>query len=100
MTIGSDERRRLLELVLERRGLAAEEELRPREGDVPAPLSPAQERLWFLARLYPGSPMYNVHGAIRFTGPLDVAALDRALAAVVERHEALRTRCALDGEAA
>ncbi|MEW5926854.1 MAG: non-ribosomal peptide synthase/polyketide synthase [Gemmatimonadota bacterium] len=56
-----------------------------------APLSFAQERLWFLDRLQPGSAAYNLAGAVRLRGPLDAAALRRSLAETVRRHEALRT---------
>ena len=59
--------------------------------DRPLPLSPAQERLWFLDRMVPGSPVYNVSRELRLSGPLDVEALGRALTEVVRRHEALRT---------
>ncbi|HEX5720085.1 MAG TPA: amino acid adenylation domain-containing protein, partial [Thermoanaerobaculia bacterium] len=62
--------------------------VRPEE--VP-PLSFAQERLWFLSELEPGSPLYNLPAAIRMRGALDPAALAGALQAVVRRHEALRT---------
>ena len=56
-----------------------------------APLSFAQERLWFLDQLVPGSTVYNITRAIALDGPLDPAALERAAAGVVRRHEALRT---------
>ncbi|MEW5926734.1 MAG: amino acid adenylation domain-containing protein [Gemmatimonadota bacterium] len=55
------------------------------------PLSFAQERLWFLDRMQPGSTFYNVASALRLTGALDAEALERALGEVVRRHEALRT---------
>ncbi|WP_375773024.1 amino acid adenylation domain-containing protein [Archangium gephyra] len=55
------------------------------------PLSFAQQRLWFLEQLAPGSFAYNVPWFARLTGPLDVAALERSLLALVQRHEALRT---------
>jgi acyl carrier protein len=56
-----------------------------------APLSFAQERLWFLDRLEPGGALYNLPAALRLTGRLDVAAFGRSLAEIVRRHEALRT---------
>ncbi|HEX3554229.1 MAG TPA: amino acid adenylation domain-containing protein, partial [Thermoanaerobaculia bacterium] len=56
------------------------------------PLSFAQERLWFLDRLQPGSVQYNIAHALRILGGLDVAALAAALAGVVQRHEVLRSR--------
>ncbi|HEU4558161.1 MAG TPA: amino acid adenylation domain-containing protein, partial [Longimicrobium sp.] len=55
------------------------------------PASYAQERLWFLDRLEPGSSTYNVPVAWRLGGALDSAALERALGEIVRRHEVLRT---------
>ncbi len=54
-------------------------------------LSFAQERLWFLDQLEPGDPTYVVPLAVRIEGPLDIDALGRAIAALVDRHEILRT---------
>ncbi len=56
-----------------------------------APLSFAQERLWFFDRLAPGSIAYNLPTAFHLRGPLAPAALAAALAEIVRRHEALRT---------
>jgi amino acid adenylation domain-containing protein len=69
----------------------------PRQG-MPA-LSFAQQRLWFLDRLAPESPLYNVPSAYRLAGPLAPAALAAGLCEIVRRHEALRTRFVeVDGE--
>jgi amino acid adenylation domain-containing protein len=62
------------------------------------PLSFAQQRLWFLEQLVPGLPLYNMAGFVRFTGPLNRQAVRQCLAAVVERHEALRTTFATVNE--
>jgi aspartate racemase len=68
----------------------------PRDGDVP--LSFAQQRLWFIDQLEPGSALYNVPKAFRFRGALDVASLERSLNEIVRRHEVLRTTfSAVDG---
>ena len=55
------------------------------------PLSFAQQRLWFLDQLEPGTSLYNIHRATRLNGPLNVSALQQTLDAIVDRHEALRT---------
>ncbi len=57
----------------------------------PIPLSFAQERLWFLDRLEPGSAAYNVPAAVRLTGRLDTAALAASFAGIARRHAVLRT---------
>ncbi len=57
----------------------------------PAPLSFAQQRLWFLDQFEPGSTEYLTWWGVRLSGPLDVAALNRALNALVVRHGSLRT---------
>ncbi|HEY6226058.1 MAG TPA: condensation domain-containing protein, partial [Verrucomicrobiae bacterium] len=55
------------------------------------PLSSGQERLWFLDRLEPNSPLYNIPTALRLSGELNQEALRDALNEIVRRHEALRT---------
>ncbi|WP_163997839.1 non-ribosomal peptide synthase/polyketide synthase, partial [Pyxidicoccus caerfyrddinensis] len=56
-----------------------------------APVSFAQERMWFQERLNPGSAAFNVPISVRLSGELNVDALRRALQELVQRHEALRT---------
>src|SRR6185503_2360395 len=62
----------------------------PVSRDQVLPLSLAQQRIWFLQRLE-GGGAYNIPLALRLGGRLDAAALERALAAVIARHELLRT---------
>ncbi|HWF02570.1 MAG TPA: amino acid adenylation domain-containing protein, partial [Candidatus Angelobacter sp.] len=65
-----------------------EERVREKNG---FPVSFAQERLWFLEKMEPGSPLYNIAGAVRFKGDLDRKALKWGLKEIVRRHEILRT---------
>ncbi|WP_339494068.1 non-ribosomal peptide synthase/polyketide synthase [Pseudomonas sp. EA_35y_Pfl1_P108] len=66
--------------------------------DQPLALSFAQERQWFLWQLDPTSAAYHVPSALHLRGRLDVAALEQALQALVQRHEPLRTTFEEDGE--
>ncbi|WP_440262019.1 amino acid adenylation domain-containing protein, partial [Dyella sp.] len=59
-------------------------------GQEEAPLSYAQQRLWFIDRLEGGSVQYNLPGVFRLSGALDEAALRTALAGLLERHAVLR----------
>src|SRR5215213_423074 len=68
-----------------------------RDGD--PPLSFAQQGLWFLDRMKPGTTAYNISTAVRLTGWLNVETLGRSLEEIVRRHEVLRTTfAAVDGE--
>jgi amino acid adenylation domain-containing protein len=70
-----------------------------RDPGLPCPLSPAQERIWFMEQVKAGEPAYNEAEAVRLKGKLDVAALERAFNLMIERHEILRTTIeARDGE--
>jgi amino acid adenylation domain-containing protein len=87
----SPAKRRLL-LKMRREQAEADPRRIPRRAPgAPAPLSFAQQRLWFIDQLQPGSTAYNVPAALRLRGALDARTLRRALAALVRRHEALRT---------
>ncbi|WP_338885886.1 non-ribosomal peptide synthase/polyketide synthase [Rhodococcus sovatensis] len=65
--------------------------LEARERPDRIPLSPAQQRMWFLNRFDPSTAVYNLPFTVRLTGKLDVDALSAAFADVVRRHETLRT---------
>ncbi|HEX7239442.1 MAG TPA: amino acid adenylation domain-containing protein, partial [Longimicrobiaceae bacterium] len=69
----------------------------PRTG--PLPPSFAQQRLWLVDRIEPGSAAYNMPFTLRLRGPLDAAALRAGLDELVRRHEALRTTFAEAGGA-
>jgi amino acid adenylation domain-containing protein len=62
----------------------------PLQGREEAPASFAQERLWFLDRMEPGSPFYNIPAALRLAGDLNVPALARSLHEIRRRHAVLR----------
>ena len=93
---------RLLQLLL--RGDEAEPRIEPQPrtaGDQPvlAPATAAQRRLWFIDRLEGQSSAYHIPLGVRLRGSLDCRLLQRALDAVVRRHETLRTTLTeIDGE--
>src|SRR5215217_8796674 len=64
----------------------------PRTGDIP--VSFAQQRIWFLDQLTPGTAAYNFGQAIRISGALDIPSLQRSFNEIVRRHESLRTNFA------
>jgi natural product biosynthesis luciferase-like monooxygenase protein/amino acid adenylation domain-containing protein len=97
----SPAKRALLEAMLREQGVAAPTATTiPPHGGGPAPLSFAQQRLWFVDRLNPGLATYNVPVSLRLEGPLDTDAFSRAVDEVVRRHDVLRTviRTGDDGE--
>ncbi len=65
--------------------------MHPMPRDRVIPLSLAQERLWFLDQLQPGSAAYNIPAALRLQGLLNVVALEQSLSAIRRRHEILHT---------
>src|SRR5205085_7482679 len=74
--------------------------LRPQPRGGPLPLSFAQQRLWFLDRLTSAAANYLISVPLHLTGSLDLRALAQSFAALVARHETLRTTFALlDGQA-
>jgi amino acid adenylation domain-containing protein len=88
----TDKRQRLLELLMQPQSSARPaERITPRRSRLPPQLSFAQQRLWFLDKLVPGSPFYNLPAAIRIEAGLDLGALHWTLNEITRRHEVLRT---------
>ncbi|WP_344024386.1 amino acid adenylation domain-containing protein [Pseudonocardia kongjuensis] len=81
----------LARLAAGRAGAPRRPALRRRPRPERLPLSPAQERLWFLHRMQGASATDNVPFVARLTGPVDADALRAALADLTARHEVLRT---------
>ncbi len=78
-------------------GLVTPEAVIPRvQGRATYPLSPAQQRIWFMQKLHEGGQVYVIPFAARLRGPVDAVALQKALTLLEERHDALRLRVALD----
>jgi amino acid adenylation domain-containing protein len=88
------DKRRAFRKALGDRGIAAARLPIVALADAPAqaPLSFAQERLWFLWRLDPASPAYNISTAVHLAGRLSVPAVRAAIDGLVSRHDVLRTR--------
>ncbi len=87
------EKRAVLEMMLLEQGVdLSQMPILPRSGDEESfPLSFAQQRLWFLDQLEPGSPLYNICSPVRINGALNVEALRRAFELIIQKHEVLRT---------
>jgi amino acid adenylation domain-containing protein len=89
----SPEKRRLAQNLLQQRGLTPK--YRPaiptRTSTGPAPLSFAQQRLWYHEQLHPGSALYNTPIVLELHGELNIEALADAFGQIIERHEVLRT---------
>ncbi|QNE17016.1 amino acid adenylation domain-containing protein [Kribbella qitaiheensis] len=78
---------------------AHDDRMPPAHRGAVVPMSLAQRRLWFLADFAPGGTEYYTGVGVRLSGPLDLAALENAFAALVARHESLRTTFAeVDGD--
>ena len=89
----SGKKRAILEALLREQGIgeAKAERIPRRIESGPAPLSFAQQRMWFLDQLEPESPLYNIHMGVELSGPLNVSVLQRSIAEILRRHESLRT---------
>ena len=93
LTSLSPGKRKLLNALLEKKGIRSlpRRTIPRRKTSDAAIASFLQEGLWFLDRFDPGKPTYNVPGATRLRGPLDLPALEKTLSEIIRRHEALRT---------
>ena len=97
----SPQRRAVLERLLRERNSPTQSlaQIFPRIGAGPVPLSYAQQRLWFLDQLMPGTNLFNLSLAHRIADQVDPAVLESSLNEIVRRHEALRTTFrAVNGE--
>ncbi|MGE5659089.1 MAG: condensation domain-containing protein [Actinomycetota bacterium] len=97
----SPEKRALLLKALRKEAVAAEKSqgIPRRSQQNSAPLSFAQQRLWFLEQLSPGNAAYNLPAAVRLKGQLNLPALQKTFNEIVRRHEVLRTAFAeVDGQ--
>ncbi len=91
MSALSLQKKELLALLLEREGIKPLATIPAKENGLPAPLSFAQQRLWFLQQMYPDTSAYNIPQVWQLIGDLNVDALSRSLNEVIRRHEILRT---------
>jgi amino acid adenylation domain-containing protein len=96
-----EQRRELTRLLLAEAGLRRPDSAAVRDAhapgggaaaSVPAPLTAAENRMWFLRYLRPDDMAYNLCGGIRLSGVLDLAALDTAVTGLTAAHDILRTR--------
>ncbi|MFE2866962.1 amino acid adenylation domain-containing protein [Embleya sp. NPDC059259] len=84
-------KRALLEQRLRRSATAAPPSIPRLPEGAEVPLSFAQIPLWFMENLTPGTAAYTIPLALRLRGRLDEDALERALQALLTRHDSLRT---------
>ncbi|MDG9931269.1 MULTISPECIES: amino acid adenylation domain-containing protein, partial [unclassified Pseudomonas] len=96
----SSKERKALAALLKRQGvnLYGVTPISPREKGERLTLSYAQQRQWFLWQLEPDSAAYHISLALRLKGQLDLQALQRSFAALIHRHESLRTTFREEGE--
>jgi surfactin family lipopeptide synthetase A len=91
--LSEQQRRQLLEAYIQARPKAARETTREgkRVAGTAVPLTAAQKQLWLHAQLAPDTPLYNEPLTVRYTGKLDVGAMERSFSEILRRHEAWRT---------
>ena len=77
---------------------AVDETIPPRDRSLPCPLSPNQQRIWFMEQVIDGAPVYNEAEAVRLRGELNVEVLEKALNVIIARHENFRTTIQTTGD--
>jgi amino acid adenylation domain-containing protein len=89
----SPEQKRLVDVILAEKGIGSHvaDPIRPLDGQTQPVLSFAQQRIWFLERMRPGTASYNIPMALRVRGKLNVEWLRESVQATMDRHEVLRT---------
>ncbi|HEX5885293.1 MAG TPA: amino acid adenylation domain-containing protein, partial [Pyrinomonadaceae bacterium] len=87
----SPEKRQLLAKALSTAAHQKTPTIARRNSDDPAPLSFAQQRIWFIQQLNPDNPQYNTPVGVSLKGPLNIPALERTLTEIVRRQEVFRT---------
>jgi amino acid adenylation domain-containing protein len=92
------EQRALFEQRLKQRGIQRQTSIPRRDPHADAPLSFAQQRLWFIQQLDPTSTAYNVFSALDLQGDLNLPALQSTFDRLVQRHETLRTTFTINAE--
>src|SRR5262245_10466500 len=85
----SSGRRKLLAFLLAKEGIELSRKIAKRKSSGAIPLSFAQQRLWFLDQLAPNNPFYNLPGALRLDGRLDIGVMESVINEIIRRHEAL-----------
>ena len=92
-SMSTQEKRRLLAELLEKKQGLKDQTIEEESTRLPGfPLSPAQERLWFIDQLHPGQSAYIIPVKLRLSGDLNGELLRACFDEIVERHESLRTR--------
>jgi amino acid adenylation domain-containing protein len=84
-----------IEQILKARTSLPEFPLQPFPRNGPLPLSYAQQRLWFVHQLMPGSSAYNMHTGLRLDRDLNRAAVEQCVGEITRRHESIRTTFAM-----
>ena len=77
---------------------AADEAIPSRDRSLPCPLSPNQQRIWFMEQLNAGVPVYNESEAVWLRGDLNIDLVEKALNVIIARHENLRTTIQAAGD--